>query len=198
MKWLLPGFTLATWLTTWVELSKDPKENRLASWLLLLSLSMVFVAIAWIQLARFGIYLAASILSGFKNDNGQIAFFKQAIKLGSLEELLSDGSLGQLFFNSVTSEKPVLVSLKSRKVYVGTVNMISEPNEKQGPNLEVSINPIMSGYRDKDSLRVLFTNDYSELDGVDTSIIFPMSEVSQASWFDMDTHKKVDNNREQK
>ncbi|WP_426767591.1 hypothetical protein [Erwinia aphidicola] len=197
-KWLLPDFTLATWLTTWIDLSNDPKENRLASWLILLSLSMVIVAVAWTQAARFGIHFAANILSGFKNDSGQIAFFKQVIRLWALKELLSDGSLGQLFFDSATKDKPVLVSLKSRKVYVGTVNMISEPNEKQGPNLEVSINPIMSGYREKDNLRVLFSNDYSELKGIDTSVIFPMSEVAQASWFDMDTHEKVDNNREQK
>lgn len=56
----------------------------------------------------------------------------------------------------------------------------------------------MSGYRDKDTLRVLFSNDYNDLDGVDTSIIFPLSEVSHASWFNMDIHEKVDNNREKK
>ena len=76
--------------------------------------------------------------------------------------------------------------------------MISEPNEKQGPNLEISIEPIMSGYRDKDNLRVLFSNDYNNLGDNDTSVIFPLSEVSHASWFDMDTHEKVDNNREKK
>lgn len=198
MKWLVPSFTLATWLTAWIDLSNNSKDNRLSSWLILLSLSMVFAAVVWTQAARFGIYLAANILSGFKNDNGQVAFFKLVIRLSALKEILSEGSLGQLFFDSATKDKPVLVSLKSRKVYVGTVNMISEPNEKQGPNLEVSINPIMSGYREKDNLRVLFSNDYSELGDVDTSVIFPMSEVAQASWFDMDTHEKVDNNREPK
>lgn len=181
-----------------IDLSNDPKENRLASWLILLSLSMVIVAVVWTQTVRFGIHLAANILSNFKNDRGQVAFFKQVIRLWAIKELLPDGSLGKLFFDSATNDKPVLVSLKSRKVYVGTVNMISEPNEKQGPNLEVSINPIMSGYREKDNLRVLFSNDYSQLNDVDTSVIFPMSEVAQASWFDMDTHEKVDNNREQK
>ncbi|MEN4740389.1 hypothetical protein ABEH08_06240 [Pantoea agglomerans] len=198
MKWAIPGFTLATWLTNWIDLSNDSKQNRLTSWLILLSFSMVMIAVAWTQIIRFVIHLAANVLSGFKNDDGQADFFKQVIRLWALKELLSEGSLGKLFFDSATSAKPVLVSLKSRKVYVGTVNMISEPNEKQGPNLEVSINPIMSGYREKDNLRVLFSNDYSELGDVDTSVIFPLSEVAQASWFDMDTHQKVDNNREQK
>ncbi|HCM3154316.1 TPA: hypothetical protein N3466_000576, partial [Klebsiella quasipneumoniae] len=131
-------------------------------------------------------------------DEESINFSKQVIRLNELGKLLSDGSLGQLFFDSATEDRPVLVSLKCRKVYVGTVNMISEPNEKQGPNLEISISPIMSGYRDKDTLRVLFSNDYNDLEDVDTSIIFPLSEVSHASWFNMDIHEKVDNNREPK
>lgn len=198
LKWLIPGLTVASWLTQWIDLSDDPKENRLASWLILLSLSMVVSAVVWTQLARFWIYLAAKILSKFSADKKVITYYKQVIRLWALEELLSDGSLGRLFFDSATTDRPVLVSLKSRKVYVGTVNMISEPNEKQGPNLEVSINPIMSGYREKDNLRVLFSNDYSGLNDVDTSVIFPLSEVSQASWFDIDTHEKVDNNREKK
>lgn len=198
MKWAIPNFTLASWLSLKIDASEHAKENRLTSWLILLSLSMVFVSYAWVQLARFRIYLAALTLSKFSKEPSEIAYFKQVIKLSAIESLLSDGSLGQLFFDSAIADRPVLVSLKSRKLYVGTVNMISEPNEKQGPNLEISINPIMSGYRDKDNLRVLFSNDYSNLSDKDTSVIFPLSEVSQASWFDMDTHEKVDNNREQK
>ncbi len=198
LKWLVPDFTLATWLSTKMDASKDLKENRLASWLSLLSVTMVFVAVLWLQLAKFGINIAALILRHSIDKKENLAYYRQVIRLSALQEILADGSLGQLFFNSATTDRPVLVSLKSRKVYVGTVNMISEPNEKQGPNLEISINPIMSGYREKDNLRVLFSNDYSNLNDIDTSVIFPLSEVSHASWFDMETHKKVDNNREQK
>lgn len=198
LKWGVPNFTLASWLSEKMDPSKDPKENRLASWLTLLSITMVFVAVLWLQLAKLGITIAAVILKYSFDNTESISYYKQVLRLSALQGLLADGSLGQLFFNSATTDRPVLVSLKSRKVYVGTVNMISEPNEKQGPNLEISINPIMSGYREKDNLRVLFSNDYSNLVNIDTSVIFPLSEVSHASWFDMETHEKVDNNREQK
>ena len=198
LKWFFPSLTVATWLVGWIDLSNDPKENRLASWLILLSLCMVIIAKLWTQVGRLGLHVAASVLSEMNNDESKTDEAKQSIRLWAIKELLSDGSLGRLFFDSATSGKPVLVSLKSKKVYVGVVNTISEPNEKQGPNIEVSINPLLSGYREKDNLRVLFTNDYSDLENVDTSVIFPLTEVAQASWFDMETHEKVDNNRQPK
>lgn len=198
IKWFIPEFTAATFLARSMDLSNDLKENRLSSWLILLSLGMVLVATIWTQISRLRLFIAAYILSGDDKSKSQIECNKQMIRLSLLEEILADGSFGKIFFNSAIKDKPVLVSLKSRKVYVGIVNKISEPNEKQGPNLEVSINPIMSGYRDKDTLRVLFTNDYADLGDIDTSIVFPMSEVAQVSWFDMDTHEKVDNNKEKK
>lgn len=192
LKFFFPNLAVATWLSHLIDGSPDPKENRITSWLILLSITTCALAIIWLQLCRLRMHIAAWMISA----NQDINFAKQVIRLYELEKLLSDGSLGQLFFYSATEDRPVLVSLKSRKVYVGTVNMISEPNEKQGPNLEISISPIMSGYRDKDTLRVLFSNDYNDLDDVDTSIIFPLSEVSHASWFNMDIHEKVDNNHE--
>lgn len=198
VKWVFPSLTVATWLVGWIDLSNDPKENRLASWLILLSLCMVIVAKVWTQVGRLGLHVAAKILSSMNDGESRTDDAKQSIRLWAIKELLSDGSLGRLFFDSATTGKPILVSLKSKKVYVGIINTISEPNEKQGPNIEVSINPLLSGYREKDNLRVLFTNDYSDLEGVDTSVTFPLTEVAQASWFDMDTHEKVDNNRQPK
>ncbi|EOF9273776.1 hypothetical protein MBN81_001116 [Klebsiella pneumoniae] len=198
IKFLCPGLTFATWLSHLIDGSSDPKENRITAWLILLSVTTVGLAWLWLQFCRLRIYVAAWLITHKPKDEESINFSKQVIRLNELGKLLSDGSLGQLFFDSATEDRPVLVSLKCRKVYVGTVNMISEPNEKQGPNLEISISPIMSGYRDKDTLRVLFSNDYNDLEDVDTSIIFPLSEVSHASWFNMDIHEKVDNNREPK
>ncbi|NCH53882.1 hypothetical protein [Cronobacter muytjensii] len=198
IKYLFPDLNFATWLSHLIDGSADPKENRITSWLILLSVTTVGLAWLWLQYCRLRIYIAAWLITPEPKNEENLSFSKQVIRLNELGKLLSGGSLGQLFFDSATEDRPVLVSLKCRKIYVGTVNMISEPNEKQGPNLEISISPIMSGYRDKDTLRVLFSNDYNDLEDVDTSIIFPISEVSHASWFNMDIHEKVDNNREAK
>lgn len=75
-------------------------------------------------------------ISSASNNAISINFAKQLIRLNELEKLLSDGSLGQLFFDSATTNRPVLISLKCRKVYVGTVNMISEPNENKALTLK--------------------------------------------------------------
>ncbi|KAB7700966.1 hypothetical protein GBN26_07895 [Plesiomonas shigelloides] len=199
LKLCFPSFTAATWLSHLIDGSSDPKENRIVSWLTLLSVATCALAFLWLQICRLRMYIAAKLIQKSLLKQGieiPLSDIKQHIRLSELDTLLSEGTLGQLFFDSATLGRLVLVSLKCRKVYVGKVNMISEPNEKQGPNLEISITPIMSGYRDKDTLRVLFSNDYNGLDDVDTSIIFPLSEVSHASWFNMDVHEIVDNNRE--
>jgi hypothetical protein len=196
LKWLTPDFKMATWLSIQIDVSKEAKENRLASWLILLSFSTVATAYLWTCWSKIRTAAAIWALSKVSKPPEDKEFYRQVLRLTALSELLSDGSLGQLFFNSATTDTPVLVTLKSRKVYVGTVKMISEPNEKQGPYSEISINPIMSGYREKDSLRVLFSNDYNNLGDIDTSVIFPVSEVSHASWFDMKIHEEVDNNHE--
>lgn len=56
----------------------------------------------------------------------------------------------------------------------------------------------MFGYWDKDILWVLFLNDYNDLDDVDMSIIFLLSEVFYVLWFNIDIYEKVDNNCEVK
>ncbi|MBP2844085.1 hypothetical protein J8655_01010 [Dickeya oryzae] len=198
IKWAFPSLTVATWLSNVLDVSSDKRENRLIAWLILLSVTTVAVAWVWTQISKLRINLIAWAVRRSFNEPEPHGFYVQAVRLSAIQEILSNGSLGQMFFDSATKDKQVLVSLKSRKVYVGTVNMISEPNEKQGPSLEISISPLMSGYREKDNLRVFFSNDYEGLDDQDTSIIFPLSEVSHASWFDMGIHEKVDNNRQQK
>lgn len=103
--------------------------------------------------------------------------------------------MDEIFFDSLVDRRSILITLQNKKTYVGIVNALGEPNEKEGPNQYVSIYPIISGYRDKDSLKVILVNEYRELEDADTSIIFPLKEISQVSWFDMDIHKIVENNK---
>jgi hypothetical protein len=49
-------------------------------------------------------------------------------------------------------------------VYVGRVMSLGEPTERQGPTQEISIVPVSSGYRDKDTLSVTLTNYYEDSD----------------------------------
>ncbi|HDL7206328.1 hypothetical protein [Yersinia enterocolitica] len=211
IKWLLPDFTLATWTSWLIDASKDAKSNRVVSWLILISVASIVSAVTFNLASRGVTLVSAHLLSRLITKNlikhdadakdeekRDMAFYIQAMRLSALGEVLPKGSLGRLFFDSATRRKNVLVTLQSRKVYVGRVRVISEPNEKEGPNQEISITPLLSGYRDKDTLSIIFTNDYDGLQQVDTTIVFPIGEVTHASWFNMDTHEVVDNNHSRK
>lgn len=119
---------------------------------------------------------------------------KELVKLRTLQDLVTEGSMDSVFFDSLIDRKSILVSMTNKKVYVGIVNALGEPNEKDGPNQQISILPIMSGYRDKDKLNVCFTNDYNNIEGYDTSVIIPVSQITQVSWFTMEVHDQVNNN----
>ncbi|GKW43281.1 hypothetical protein PEC301879_31390 [Pectobacterium carotovorum subsp. carotovorum] len=218
VKFIFPDIKLVTWTSDFIDFSKDYKSNRAAAWLILLSLASIIFSIIYLLLIRLANYLTATALLKLIKSNGifkdaslsmknnspnddavqSLDFYKQAIRLSALASVLPAGSLGRLFFDSATKRKNVLITLKSRKVYVGRVKTISEPNEIDSPSQEISIIPLMSGYREKDTLRIFFINDYDGLDSVDTGIVIPTTEICHASWFNMDIHKEVDNNREKK
>lgn len=54
-----------------------------------------------------------------------------------------------------------MFSMDDRKVYVGRVSDIGDLHEAGGMDEDFEIVPAMSGYRDKDTLKVTYTTDYS-------------------------------------
>lgn len=54
-----------------------------------------------------------------------------------------------------------MFSMEDRKVYVGRVSDIGDLHEAGGMDEDFQIVPTMSGYRDKDTLKVTYTTDYS-------------------------------------
>ncbi|MCG9771570.1 hypothetical protein L1D59_23555, partial [Pseudoalteromonas piscicida] len=113
-----------------------------------------------------------------------------------LGKVLEDSPIDSLFYNSLSQMKPILVTLSNRKVYVGIVNKLGEPNESTLPNQEISIVPLLSGFRSSDDLKIKFTNDYKEFEGKETDIstIIVVSEIECASWFDPDIYLKINGN----
>ncbi|MDO7908947.1 hypothetical protein Q6A49_00080 [Pseudomonas sp. 22-AL-CL-001] len=58
-------------------------------------------------------------------------------------------------------ENLYMFSMDDRKVYVGRVSDIGDLHEAGGMEEDFKIVPTMSGYRDKDTLKVTYTTDYS-------------------------------------
>ena len=86
-------------------------------------------------------------------------------------------------------DKSVMISLSDRKVYVGKVINLGEPSETSGMDQDISIIPLMSGYRDKDDLTVEFTTYYEETGG-NLYISIRQDAIVSATEFDFSSHQK--------
>lgn len=120
-------------------------------------------------------------------------------RLALLKRILGDSPLDSRLFEAFINKRTVLITLESRKAYVATVSMLGEPNETQAPAQEISIIPLLSGYRDKDTLSLHLQNDYHDTTGErpgDMSIIVRQADIASISWFDLDTYRHISNNLE--
>lgn len=111
--------------------------------------------------------------------------------------ILSDSPLDNFLFNASLEkgDYQIMVTLSDRKVYVGKVNNLGEPNESEGADQEISIVPTMSGYREKDSLEVKFTTLYSGL-SEDTFIILRQDSILSVSEFSFDIYEELNPKKE--
>ncbi|MCH7409992.1 hypothetical protein MM239_11355 [Belliella sp. DSM 111904] len=90
-------------------------------------------------------------------------------------------------------DKLLMITTKSRKVYIGYINRISEP---LGEN-HINLIPSFSGYRDNESLDLRITISYTDVikkyveedraDKIDKlGIVFPVNEILFVSKFDLE------------
>ena len=95
----------------------------------------------------------------------------------------------QLVYNAIEKRQPVLVTLDNRKVYVGYV--IDSPDLEQD-NVHMGLVPLLSGYRDAQTLRTHFSVDYLSVfespgvDHNDFTVVIPLDRVSSAHLFDLE------------
>ena len=104
----------------------------------------------------------------------------------------SGNYLHQLLHKAVLKNIPVLITLTSRKVYVGYLT--ESPNLKP-ENQHLALLPVLSGYRDQDSLKIVLDLVYPNpaslegeyLDPEDLLLMtVPLSEVKSASFYHRD------------
>ncbi len=105
-------------------------------------------------------------------------------------EILEDSPLDYLLFKlSLDPDKSIMLTMDDRKVYVGQVISLGEPSETSGINKDILLVPIMSGYRDKDTLKVDFTTRYADgRDGI--AICMRQDSIVSATEFDFDAYAK--------
>ena len=79
-----------------------------------------------------------------------------------------------------------MFSLSDRKVYVGIVVFVGEPTESEGMDHAFTLLPILSGYRDKDTLEVTFNTHYTNTNQP-LPIMLVQENVVSATRFDFTT-----------
>ncbi len=171
------SLTFSSWLSdSMLEMgAQDTHEASKMAWFFILSALTLFSALIikfWGHVSlwrRFGVWNTRVFVIG---------------------ELLEDSPLDNLLFNlSLQKNKYAMLGMSDRKVYVGKVISLGEPTETNGMDQDISIMPIMSGYRDKDTLRVHFSTFYDE---VDTHIYLSLRQdaIVSATEFDFVAYRK--------
>lgn len=158
----------------------DEKEADLASWIF--STSVLSLLISYLA-SRIKWKILCQKLGG-----------KREAKLYVISELLSDSPLDCLLFNlSLEKDSLVMLSLSDRKVYVGKVISLGEPNESEGPDQEIIISPVVSGYRNKDDLHVIFTTNYQSNETDLTTIVIRQDMITSATKFSFEVFEEFKN-----
>lgn len=170
-------FSPITWISKELQHSKFiPNENATQyTWFLFISLFSVLIAHVWSFLAH---------TYYFGNDENKFTLLYNVFK---------ESPLDLLFFESLSFGSTVMITMSSGKVYIGEINKCGDPNEKDGPNQEVSIIPILSGYRNKVDNSLNITNEYS-IEGYDFSVVIPKNQIISVSNFDIEAYGKINNN----
>lgn len=120
--------------------------------------------------------------------------FLETDKLLLMYKILKDSPLDNLLYQSYMDEKFLIITMSDRKVYIGRINCLAEPTENKAANQEISIVPILSGYRDKDTLRVHLLNNYAEMSKKHAlSIVLKQTEITSAAEFNEEVHRELSN-----
>lgn len=198
-------FSLAAhyWLPDEVSLCGLEISLKLSS--LLTSAMKVFGAdkppevskMSWFFLLSASTFLAAFLLKVWGYLSLRLRFGVWDAKVFVIGELLEDSPLDNLLFKlSLAKDKHVMLMMDDRKVYVGKVINLGEPSETSGMDQDVSIMPLMSGYREKDTLKVIFTTHYDEVNA-EIYLSLRQDAIISATEFDFGAYEKWNPTKEE-
>lgn len=120
-------------------------------WAFLGQASVLSFAFAWILPRLFTLLLMGRYLARAADVKGLILASK--VPMRPLTRQLMESMRDQ--------DNLYMFSMNDRKVYVGRVSDVGDLHEAGGMDEDFEIVPTMSGYRDKDTLKVTYTTDYS-------------------------------------
>ncbi|EMH7332141.1 TPA: hypothetical protein ACXJEO_000008 [Serratia marcescens] len=208
-KFVFPDFHPIAIVSDMLNVKKIIDKNKVETWLTLISMASITSSLLWVFVVWF-----KNVLLGFFCEKTHHKDIFHAKKLRVLRKTISNSTLDSMLLDAMESnpKKSILVTLSSRKIYVGIVNGIQEPTESEAPNSYISIFPLMSGYREKDTLSINFTNSYPSEVSVSSAatsdskkvhkvanmdILIKSDEISHLSWFDFAVFDEVNGSFEE-
>lgn len=151
---------------------------------------------------KYGVWPVATIISAFCFGHFSKCRFKKNpdLKLKESAKIAQQDHMESLVLDSSLTQSTLLISLKTRKCYVGICYGIVGHDEGESSN--IAILPMLSGYRDSNTLSVEFNNNYFSHyanfglldDEHDTltldhfKIVIPKEQIETASFFCLDTY----------
>lgn len=153
---------------------------------------------------RVALWVICSLTLSYLSGLFSLLYFRLGgSKLDAVVKASRNNPLEQLLIESSATLFPILATLKSKKIYVGWVHA---PVLEHGEIDYLSLIPLLSGYRDKDTLSVVFTTNYRqhynnciESSNVSDSlldnfkldnfrVVIPVAEIENISLFDFETY----------
>ena len=89
----------------------------------------------------------------------ELSSTKVRLKADHIALLRDGGALEALLYNSLTKQRYIAVTLKSKKVYMGIVNELPVISSSTLSKPSVQITPFLSGFRDAE-MKIVWTRDY--------------------------------------
>lgn len=185
----------------------DKSRSADLAWVLIITCSSLLSAHIYTVLAKLKLYLRCINLPTFSQLTRYIRFryrwacnflkYKKAKKIRRaprlsvserskvllMASILNDSPLDDLFLKSYIQDGfYLMMTMEDRKVYIGRVTSLGEPNESEGLDQEITITPFASGYRNDDNLKVTLTTKYDEVDS-DISITIRQDKIISATRF---------------
>jgi hypothetical protein len=156
--------------------------------------SILPIQISWLIIFSSSMLVTPFLLMLRENNVLPKRLGTSKVKEMLIGQLLNDSPLDSILYQALIEKNrstALMFTLSDRKVYIGKVISMGEPNEIEGPDQEVAIVPIMSGYRDKDTLEVKFVTYYDDEKDKDLTIIIRQDLISSVSEFQFDTYKRL-------
>jgi hypothetical protein len=169
------------------------------TWILIITVGSLITSKLYVISAKIGLFLRAFDVTDalsmrrikvsikrrkwLSRQDKSLLSYNEKAKIILMASVLKDSPIDALFLKSyVIDGFYVMLTMDDRKVYIGRVISLGEPNETEGMDQEITITPYASGYRDKDSLHLVLTTKYNEI-SEDVSLVLRQDKIISATHF---------------